>query len=135
MTETSRPRRQSRGTGGRSICQHTSTHSDNEPFELEVFLDDRFADEWVLRRVPWLGVRIDHAVSPSAWGVPTAAAEVLLFLKATSHVRELRQGPRPRDEDDFRALLPQLQRPQIEWLKGAISSVQPGHRWIEQLEP
>ena len=94
-------------------------------FTLDILLDDRSGDDWVLNVEPRIALPIAAAVRESPWGLPTVVPEVLLFFKA----RELRR----RDKLDFLALLPDLKREQRDWIRGAISLV--GHPWLSQLSP
>jgi hypothetical protein len=62
-------------------------------------------------------------VSRCAWGIPVAAAEIVLLFKS----RDLR----PNDVHDFQALLPLLTPSQRDWLHTAITSL--GHPWLNDL--
>ena len=94
-------------------------------FILEFQIDGLSGDEWTLSKEPHVGLPLRRAVQQSAWGVPVAAPEVLLFFKASG--RRIRL----RDDLDFRALLPELTDGQRDWLHEAISLV--GHPWLTQL--
>ena len=92
-------------------------------FGLDIQLNDRSGDEWVLSREPRITMPLRGAIQQSPWGLPTAAPEVLLFFKAL----DLRR----RDKLDFAALLPVLTQEQRDWLRDAIETV--GHPWVSQL--
>jgi hypothetical protein len=92
-------------------------------FWLDVQLNERSGDDWILSREPRISVPLTRCAQQSAWGVPVVAPEVLLFYKA----RELH----PHDELDFLALLPHLTDEQRRWLRNARSLV--GHPWLTQL--
>ena len=94
-------------------------------FGLDIQLDDRSGDDWVLSRQPRISVPLRNGVQQAPWGLPTVVPEVLLFFKA----RELRR----RDKLDFLALLPHLTAEQRDWLRNAISLA--GHPWLSQLSP
>jgi hypothetical protein len=94
-------------------------------FSLDIQLNDRSGDDWILSRQPRISLPLRNAVHQSPWGLPTVVPEVLLFFKAL----ELRR----RDKLDFLALLPDLTQEQRDWLRSAISLV--GHPWLSQLSP
>ena len=92
-------------------------------FSLDIQLDDRAGDDWILSRDPMIRVSPGNAVAESPWGLPTVVPEVLLAFKA----RDLRR----RDKLDFQALLPRLDQRQRDWLRDAISLM--GHPWMSDL--
>jgi hypothetical protein len=92
-------------------------------YPLDVQIDDREGDDWVLSRDPYISMPLRDAVKQSPWGVPTVVPEVLLFFKS----RDLRR----RDKTDFAALLPVLMPRQRSWLHGAIATL--GHPWLSEL--
>jgi Aminoglycoside-2''-adenylyltransferase len=95
-------------------------------FGLDIQLDDRAGDDWVMKREPRVTRPIEQCVAESPWALPAAVPEVLLFFKAAE--------PRRRDERDFLALLPLLDDEQRLWLSGALSAAFPGHHWIAALK-
>ena len=105
--------------------------------DLDIQLNERSGEEWVLNREPRVAMPLDRCAGQSAWGVPTVVPQVILFYKAYSPVwRDTpRAAPRPHDELDFFALLPQLTADQRLWTWEAISSVDPAHPWLTQLRP
>ena len=94
-------------------------------FGLDVQINERSGDDWIMSREPRISLPLDDAVRQSSWGVPTVVPEVLLFYKAS--------GLRRRDKLDFLALLPHLTQEQSDWLRSAISLI--GHPWLSQLSP
>ena len=92
-------------------------------FSLDIQLNERSRDDWILSRQPHISLPPANALQQSSWGMPTVVPEVLLFFKAL----DLRR----RDKLDFVTLLPNLTREQRDWLRGAISLV--GHPWLSQL--
>lgn len=92
-------------------------------FSLDIQLDDRSGEDWILSREPMISVPLRSGVKRSGWGLPTVVPEVLLFFKA----RDLRR----RDKLDFLALLPDLTQEQRDWLRSALSLA--GHPWLPQL--
>ncbi len=92
-------------------------------FGLDIQLNERSGDEWILSHEPRISLPLQNGVRQSPWGLPTVVPEVLLFFKA----RELRR----RDKLDFLALLPHLTDEQRDWVREALSLV--GHPWLPQL--
>jgi hypothetical protein len=92
-------------------------------FGLDIQICERSADDWVLNRNPDITLPLHRCIEPSAWGLPTALPEVLLFYKASE--------PRRRDKLDLLALLPHLTGEQRDWLRNAISLT--GHPWLAHL--
>lgn len=92
-------------------------------FGLDIQLNDRSADDWILSAKPLIGLSLRDAVQQSPWGLPTVVPEVLLFFKAL----DLRR----RDKLDFQHVLPTLSHEQRDWLRDAISLV--GHPWLSEL--
>ncbi|MBF6600532.1 MAG: hypothetical protein IVW36_08485 [Dehalococcoidia bacterium] len=92
-------------------------------FILDVQLDDRAGDEWLLQRQSAVRIPVARGILPSPWGLPTVAPEVLLFFKS----RDLRR----RDKLDFATLLPLLDSAQRAWLRDAV--LRCGHPWSAAL--
>ncbi len=92
-------------------------------FILDILLDDRSGDDWVLSRAPRIRMPVRDCVQQSPWGLPTVVPGVLLFFKAS----ELRR----RDRLDFSAMLSQLDEEERNWLRDAISVLR--HPWLSQL--
>jgi hypothetical protein len=95
-------------------------------FTLDIQLDDRSGDDWLLSREPRISLPLGNGVQQSPWGLPAAVPEVLLLFKARGFIRR-------RDQLDFTALLPHLTREQRDWLREALSLV--GHPWLSPLSP
>jgi hypothetical protein len=90
---------------------------------LDIQIDAREGDDWMLSRDPIISMPMRDAIKPSPWGLPMVVPEVLLFFKA----RDMRR----RDKLDFVACLPKLSPEQREWLRDAIARMR--HPWIAQL--
>ncbi|MBO0867420.1 MAG: hypothetical protein J2P15_02545 [Micromonosporaceae bacterium] len=113
----------------------TATHT---AFEFEFILVERTGDDWVLNPECDITIAMERGIRQSAWGLPTAAAEVVLFIKAgatltAAEVAAATSLYRPRDEQDFFALLPALDAPQRQWLRQSLDRVLPGHPWLTHL--
>jgi len=96
-------------------------------FNLDVQVNERAADDWVIGSEPRLAMPLANAVQPSRWGMPAVVPEVLLWYKATG------ERTRRRDERDFQALLPGLTAKKRAWLHEAIAVCRPDHAWVSQL--
>jgi aminoglycoside-2''-adenylyltransferase len=106
---------------------HTHFHA---RFDLEFHLNERSGRDWIFSREPRVAMPLRRSIRRSAWGMPTAVPEVVVFYKAVAY-----KDLRPRDEHDFLALLPHLTEKERRWLWEAVSLVHPGHRWLTQLSP
>ena len=107
-------------------------------FEFEFLLNERSGGEWVLNREVHVAVPLERSTILSGWGIPTAPPEVILFFKAGGDLTaaEIEAGggsPRPRDEQDFLALLPILTDPARAWLRDALAHTRPHHPWLPVL--
>jgi hypothetical protein len=96
-------------------------------YPLDIQVNDRAGDDWVCRREPRITIPLGRSIQRSAWRLPTAAPEILLFYKAGE--------VRPHDEQDFLAVLPLLTASQRRWLCDAVSRVYPEHDWLSRLGP
>lgn len=99
--------------------------------DLEIILNERHADAWLLSREPRVSLPFDSAVL-TALEAPVAAPETLMFFKATAY-RGVPGYPRAHDEADFRALAPLLSVERRAWLRDAIILIDPAHPWLDQL--
>jgi Aminoglycoside-2''-adenylyltransferase len=123
---------------GRHLDLPAHVHVRDAAFEFEVLLNERSGDDWVLNRENRVVVPVARSTTRSAWGVPTAPPEVVLFFKAGGSLTasEIAAGdgdPRPRDDQDFFALLPVLTDPARDWLREAIAQTRPEHPWLAHL--
>ncbi|MBI2766375.1 MAG: hypothetical protein HYX53_10765 [Chloroflexi bacterium] len=104
-----------------------------DAFNLEVILNERDGQDWLLSGEPRIALPLDRCARQSPWGLPTAAPDVLLFYKATAYFAVEGMKERPHDEADFLALLPELTGRQRQWLGEAIRLVHPRHPWLAPL--
>ena len=102
---------------------HARGHGQN----LDVQLERRIGDEWLLREVPPLLVPVGSVIRDSPWGVPILAPEVTLFFKGAGEIRG-------HDEADFRAVLPALEPAAQTWLRDALAATRPEHPWLSALD-
>lgn len=92
---------------------------------LEILLNEASCDDWVFRRNSAITRSLSTVRLLSEAGVPYLAPEIVLLYKAKS--------PGPRDELDFRNLLPSLGPERCTWLRHALEICHPGHSWISHL--
>lgn len=95
-------------------------------WKLELMLDQSEGDFWVYRRDPRVRRKLDSLVCHGSKGIPYLAPEVQLLYKA-KHVR-------PRDELDFRAVVPRLSGDERSWLHKSLVSTLPSHPWASAIE-
>jgi hypothetical protein len=93
---------------------------------VEVLLQESDAKAWRFRREPAVSMPLSELGLRSELGIPILRPEVVLLYKAKS--------PRPRDEEDFIALLPALGDARAAWLGEALDRCHPGHPWRTRLK-
>jgi hypothetical protein len=108
-------------------------------FEFEFLLNEGADRYCVLNRDLDIVVPLERCIQASLWGLPTAAAEVVLFFKAggdlsVTNMRTANKLFRHRDEQDFFALLPTLSEAQCSWLRKSIGKIRPEHPWLVHLD-
>lgn len=96
-----------------------------ESWQIQIMLDESDGQDWVSRRDSQVHRPIADIGMVSARGVPYLAPEIQLFYKA--------KAPRPKDEQDFAAVLPMLNRHQRHWLAHTISRTYGQHPWLGRL--
>jgi len=101
-------------------------------FDLEIILNTRRVEDWLLSDKPQIVRPITESVSVSPAGVPTALPEIVMFFKATAY-EGVEGYPRPRDESDFLALRQVLTADRRQWLHQSIAARQPSHPWLSKL--
>ena len=94
-------------------------------WRLDVIRERWDRDTWAYERDPRITRTAAELVARTAEGIPYMQPEVVLLFKA--------HATRPKDEDDFAAVLPQLDESRRGWLVEALEIVQPGHAWIDAL--
>ena len=97
------------------------------PWQLQIMLDQSEGEFWVSRRSTSIRRPISQIGSYSPNQVPYLVPEIQLFYKA--------KAPRPKDLQDFKAVLPILEPKARLWLASSIAKVYGStHPWIQQLE-
>lgn len=97
-----------------------------EPPQLEVLLNERDGRDWVFRRDARVRRSLDRCILDAGAGVKYLCPEAVLLYKS--------KGTREKDELDFAALLGRLGEERVAWLKHAIATCEPRHRWLKSLK-
>ncbi len=92
---------------------------------LELLFLERRAAEWVYRRDSRVTLAWHRLGIASPLGLKSLAPEVVLLFKS--------KAPRDRDQLDFEAALPRLERERRAWLRAALELAHPRHRWLNDL--
>lgn len=96
-------------------------------WRIDVFREPSEGGEWVCRRDAGIRLPYHRLIARTADGIPFGRPEVIVLFKA--------KAARPKDEDDFAAVLPHLDAPARQWLGDALARIHPGHHWIAILSP
>ncbi|MER6991221.1 amino acid transporter [Saccharopolyspora hirsuta] len=107
------------------VCDVWCRPAADQPWRIQVVLDESDGDCWVSRRNPRLRRDVRSIGRTGSDGIPYLAPEILLFYKA--------KDTRPKDEVDFAALLPLLGADQRRWLAGAIRDTFGDHPWLARI--
>jgi hypothetical protein len=94
-------------------------------YRLDVLREPHVDERWVCRRDRSITLPYAELIRRTGDGIPYVIPEVALLFKA-KHLRD-------KDEADFASVLPALQSAQRSRLRGWLSRVHPGHRWIDEL--
>jgi hypothetical protein len=91
-------------------------------FQLDIQLNDRAGDAWLITRDPLISVPLRDAAAMSPWGLPTVVPEVLLVFKARTCAAATGSTPGPAPSP----------RPATARLAaGPVSRM--GHPWMSEL--
>jgi len=120
---------------GRHLVLPAHVHArSGDDLELEVLINERSHDEWVLSRTHRIAVPISSTTRVSPWALPTVVPEILLFYKATAYFGDAEMTERRSHDDvDFETLRDRLERDERTWLRDSISRLYPNHPWLERL--
>ncbi len=113
-----------------SLAAHRQTwvrSAPGGPWLLDVFREPWVGDTWVYERDPRIQLPVERVISRTPDGVPYLQPEIVLLLKA--------RAVRPKDEIDLATVLPHLDSGRRAWLYESLALVQPGHSWLETLQP
>jgi hypothetical protein len=94
-------------------------------YRLDVFREPSRDGEWVCRRDEGIQLPYERVIRRDRTGLPYLAPEIALLFKA--------KAMRPKDEADFRAMVPLLAPGERDWLRRMLDRVHPGHAWIRAL--
>ena len=94
-------------------------------WRLDVMREPWDGDTWVCRRDRRIRLPSSSVIAHTEDGIPYAQPEVALLFKA--------KAARPKDEDDFAAVLPLLDPARRRWLAEALALVHPRHSWLRSL--
>ena len=103
-------------------CRRSSA----DPWAFQLLIADTAGGDWVYRRDP----RIRRPLAELSGPTSTRAMQVLspdiqLLYKS--------KALRPKDQQDFDAVLPALTTLQRRWLRTALTTAAPGHPWLHAL--
>ncbi len=98
----------------------------DEPWRVQVMLDESSGADWVSRRNPRLRRPVSTLRHTGPDGIPYLAPEVQLFSKAGD--------PRPKDHLDLTHALPVLTTGQRTWLRAAVVDTYGDHPWLSDLD-
>jgi len=94
-------------------------------FLLDVFREDHDDTTWTYRRDPTITLPSAEAYLQTGNGLRYLTPELVLLFKA--------EHQRPKDEQDFAAVLPMLDRRQRTRLRTWLERTGAGHRWLDVL--
>jgi hypothetical protein len=100
------------------------SHADDAPWTFEVLLSEHRADRWVYRRDAAVSCPLEE-LGGRRDGVPFLRPEVVLLFKS--------KDPTPKDEEDFEAVRRRLPQSGASWLRHALATTAPRHRWLDRL--
>jgi hypothetical protein len=95
-----------------------------QEWRFQLMVMDHHGDRWVYRRNRALGGPLS-TLRVQAKGIPVIAPEIQLLFKS--------KGLRPKDEADFRMMLPCLTPGQRGWLRDVLAAQEPEHTWLASL--
>jgi hypothetical protein len=99
---------------------------ESSPWAFQLMVADTSADDWVYRRDPRIRRPVAELSGPtSTRTLRVLSPDVQLLYKS--------KGLRPKDQQDFDATLPALTMGQRRWLRSALTTASPGHRWLDAL--
>jgi hypothetical protein len=94
-------------------------------WRLDIFREPSAGDTWICRRDERIRLPYERLIARTEAGIPYAQPEVVLLFKA--------KATRPKDDDDFAAVLLRLAPERRRWLQEALQIVHPDHRWLAEL--
>lgn len=105
-------------------------YKDGTPFDfLDILFSEREGEQWVWRRNRKVSIHISEVGLTSSTGIPYLNPAIVLAFKSGTQGKE----PRTKDQQDFEQTLPSLSEEQKSWMRLALQTQAPGHRWLLQL--
>ena len=99
----------------------------DSPWSFQFMLLESDGDNWVFRRNPGIRRPVEYIGKLSPDGIPYLAPEIQLLFKA-------RPGHIEKDNADFDAAAPLMDKLPLTWLLSCLETVFPdGHAWIKRL--
>ncbi|GGV66021.1 hypothetical protein GCM10010277_73550 [Streptomyces longisporoflavus] len=98
---------------------------ESDHFLFDVFREPHEGGTWICRRDERLRLPYDAIIEQTADGIPYLVPELVLLFKA--------KAQRPKDQTDFEGVLPLLDQPRRNLLRGYLELVHPGHPWMAEL--
>lgn len=95
------------------------------PWQLEVFFETAEGEEWLYARDEQVRLPLLALGMETVDGVPYVRPEVVLLYRAPT--------AGPADDSDLREVAARLSVVGRGWLRDALSTAYPGHRWISEL--
>jgi hypothetical protein len=95
-------------------------------WRLDVFREPSHGDTWICRRHASIMLPYRRVIEWTDDGIPYGRPEVILLFKAKWAHEE-------KNESDFAATLPRLDRERRRWLRDALELVHPFHPWLAEL--
>jgi hypothetical protein len=100
--------------------------SPDEPWAFQLMIADTEGDDWVYRRDPRVRRPLGELSGPtSTRTMRVLTPDVQLLYKS--------KGLRPKDQQDFDAVLSALTTRQRAWLRQALTTASPSHPWVAAL--
>ncbi|HEU5424539.1 MAG TPA: hypothetical protein VFU72_13420 [Nitrolancea sp.] len=98
----------------------------DHPVEFQFFLNEVWSGEWRFRPDQTIRRPVEECYDVSPFGIPALAPEIQLLYKCRRHG--------PKDEHDFRVVLPHLDASRRAWLSDALRRFRPDDPWLRELE-
>ena len=93
---------------------------------LDLMMAERDATRWLYRRDPRVSRELSRATSETAFGFHTLAPEIVLLFKSKS----AGGANRAKDQADFERSVVRLRPEARGWLRDALLTTDPRHKWL-----
>ena len=95
-------------------------------WRLDIFREPSDGETWICRLDEGIKRPYADVIEFTDDGIPFGRPEIVLLFKA-------KHADRPKDADDFTAVLPKLDQSRRTWLVDALRLVHPGHPWLDRI--